>query len=41
MAEKKPRKVRSDKQVGNLEKDLGLPPELSETKMAGTPAAIN
>lgn len=21
-----PRKVRSDKQVGNLEKDLGLPP---------------
>jgi len=22
----KPRKVRSDKQVGNLEKDLGLPP---------------
>ncbi len=26
MAEKKPRKVRSDKQVGNLEKDLGLPP---------------
>lgn len=26
MATKKPRKVRSDKQVGNLEKDLGLPP---------------
>jgi hypothetical protein len=26
MAEKKPRKVRSDKQVGNLEKDLGLLP---------------
>ncbi len=26
MPTKKPRKVRSDKQVGNLEKDLGLPP---------------
>lgn len=25
MPTKKPRKVRSDKQVGNLEKDLGLP----------------